>query len=161
MAGPTLDRTDRPDRYQSLSSFFRRDPRRIGSPERDLGRWWRIGTHGPVYRAAWLNQTGELYVTRLDLPQDGAGEVELLGRADDRDQLERVLRGWTDVCHQPDSMTWLRHRAASLEKPATARIRSRKLPRIAVSGRSIQHAKAAFAQINGHTHSSYPLPGQP
>jgi hypothetical protein len=32
-----------------------------------------------------------------------------------------VLEGWQDVCYQPDSMTWLRHRAANLapaEKPA-------------------------------------------
>jgi hypothetical protein len=32
-----------------------------------------------------------------------------------------VMEGWQDVCAQPDSMTWLRHRAASLappEKPA-------------------------------------------
>jgi hypothetical protein len=112
---------DRANRYESLSNFYRADSRRRSSREQDVGLWWRVGAHGPVYRAAWVRETGELYVTRLGTLQDERGEVVVLGRAHERSQLEEVLRGWQDVCPQPDSMTWLRHRAASLEpaeKPA-------------------------------------------
>jgi hypothetical protein len=112
---------DRANRYESLSNFYRADSRRRSSREQDVGLWWRVGAHGPVYRAAWVRETGELYVTRLGPLQDGRGEVLVLGRAQDRNELETVLQGWQDVCPQPDSMTWLRHRAAGLappEKPA-------------------------------------------
>jgi hypothetical protein len=121
MTSPSRELTDRANRYQSLSNFYSADSRRRASRERDVGLWWRVGAHGPVYRAAWVRDTGELYVTRLGPLEDGSGEVVVLGRARDRVQLEEVLQGWQDVCHQPDSMTWLRHRAASLapaEKPA-------------------------------------------
>jgi hypothetical protein len=112
---------DRANRYQSLSNFYRADVRRESSPEQDVGLWWRIGAHGPVYRAAWVRETGELYVTRLGRLQDGSREVVVLGRARDRSQLEAVLEGWQDVCSQPDSMTWLRHRAARLAAPEKPR----------------------------------------
>jgi hypothetical protein len=126
----TLSRAlaDRANRYQSLSNFYRADVRRRSSPEQDVGLWWRIGAHGPVYRAAWIRETGELYVTRLGRLQDGSREVVVLGRARDRSQLEAVLDGWRDVCPQPDSMTWLRHRAARLappEKPRPSLARAR------------------------------------
>jgi hypothetical protein len=107
--------TDRANRYQSLRNFYLADHRRRTSPERDVGLWWRVGVHGPIYRAAWVRETGELYVTRLGPPRDGSGEVVVLGRARDRGQLEDALQGWQDVCPLPDSMTWLRHRAARLE----------------------------------------------
>jgi hypothetical protein len=119
----TLSRAlaDRGNRYQSLSNFYRADSRRRSSREQDVGLWWRVGAYGPVYRAAWVRETGELYITRLGALQDGGGEVVVLGRARDRGELEEALEGWQDVCPQPDSMTWLRHRAAELappEKPA-------------------------------------------
>jgi hypothetical protein len=84
-----------------------------------------------VYRAAWVRDTGELYVTRLGTLEDGSGEVLVLGRAQDRDELEEALEGWQDVCPQPDSMTWLRHRAAALaapEKPAPSLARTSASP---------------------------------
>lgn len=126
----TLSRTltGRADRYQSLCNFYRADVRRRSSREQDIGLWWRIGANGPVYRAAWVRETGELYVTRLGRLQDGEGEVVVLGLARDRSQLEAVLEGWQDVCPQPDSMTWLRHRAARLappQKPAPSLARAR------------------------------------
>jgi hypothetical protein len=117
MTSPSRVLADRANRYESLSNFYRADSRRRSSREQDVGLWWRVGAHGPVYRAAWVRETGELYVTRLGPLQDGGGEVVVLGRARDRGQLEEVLRGWQDVCPQPDSMTWLRHRAAGLEAP--------------------------------------------
>jgi hypothetical protein len=121
MTSPSRELADRANRYQSLSNFYLADRRRRSSRERDVGLWWRVGAHGPIYRAAWVRDTGELYVTRLGPLEDGGGEVLVLGRSRDRGQLEDVLQGWQDVCPQPDSLTWLVHRAASLtppEKPA-------------------------------------------
>ncbi|HEY2398649.1 MAG TPA: hypothetical protein VGH78_06620 [Solirubrobacteraceae bacterium] len=115
----TLTRTlaDRANRYQSLSNFYRADRRRRMSREQDVGLWWRVGAHGPIYRAAWVRETGELYVTRLGGLEHGVGEVLVLGRTGSRDELEAALEGWQDVCPQPDSMTWLQHRAAGLAAP--------------------------------------------
>jgi hypothetical protein len=115
MACQTPDRPDRGVRYRSLSSFYLADPRRIASQERDLGLWWKVGMHGPSYRAAWVRETGELYAARLGMPRE-QGEIHVLGQGSDK-ELEKALEGWTDVCPQPDSMTWLRHRAMSLAEP--------------------------------------------
>jgi len=146
------DRSDRYGRYRSLSNFYLADARRIASRERDLGLWWRVGAHGPMYRAAWVRETGELYVVRLGPAEDGTGEVEVLARARDRNELEHALEGWRDVCRQPDSMTWLRHRSASLAQPEMPRVLSRELPDLALTGRRLQQAKAAFAHTGRRSH---------
>jgi hypothetical protein len=119
MTSPSRELTHRANRYPSLVSFYRADRRRRSSPEQDLGLWWRVGVRGPLYRAAWVRATGELYVTRLGRLQDPGGEVLVLGQARDRGHLETVLKGWRDVCPQPDSMSWLRHRAARLAPAGT------------------------------------------
>ncbi len=142
-------RSDRCGRYRSLSNFYLADPSRIASRERDLGLWWREGVHGPIYRAAWVRDTGELYVVRLGPAQDGTGQVEVLGRARDRNELEHVLEGWRDACPQPDSMTWLRHRTARLAQPEMPRGRSHELPEIALAGRRLQRVRAAVAHRTG------------
>ncbi len=117
MASPSRELADRANRYRSLRNFYLADSRRRSSREQDVGLWWRVGAHGPVYRAAWVRETGELYITRLGRLQDGRGEVLVLARARDRGQLAEALQGWQDVCPQPDSMTWLLHRAAGLPAP--------------------------------------------
>jgi hypothetical protein len=118
MTSQSRELADGANRYRSLRNFYLADSRRRSSREQDVGLWWRVGAHGPVYRAAWVRETGELYITRLGPLQDGRGEVLVLGRARDRSQLEEALEGWQDVCPQPDSMTWLLHRAASLAAAA-------------------------------------------
>jgi hypothetical protein len=112
MACQVQDGPDRGVRYRSLSSFYLADPRRVGSHERDLGLWWKVGLHGPTYRAAWVRETGELHAERLGMPKEH-GEIHVLGRGND-EQLEGALDGWAEICPLPDSMTWLRHRAMSL-----------------------------------------------
>jgi len=71
MTSPSRDLDDRATRYQSLSNFYLADRRRRSSRERDVGLWWRVGAHGPIYRAAWVRDTGELYATRLGPLEDG------------------------------------------------------------------------------------------
>jgi len=54
-----------PRRYASLERFYSADPRRVRSREQDVGLWWRDTTDGPLHRAAWIAETGELYLARL------------------------------------------------------------------------------------------------
>jgi hypothetical protein len=101
-------------RYGSTQSFYAADPRRVASRERDVGLWWRDAADGPLHRAAWVCDTGELYVVRLGPPEQGGGRVEVLARFAEQEQLERALAGWRRRCGEPQSLVWLRERARSL-----------------------------------------------
>jgi hypothetical protein len=103
-----------PTRYRSLANFYTADPRRVLSRERDVGLWWRESAAGPLHRAAWVQDTGELYLVRLGSPDDGGGQVELLAVVEDQERLESVLEGWREQCGAPGSLRWLRERAANL-----------------------------------------------
>jgi RNA polymerase sigma-70 factor, ECF subfamily len=142
MACQISDRPDQVVRYRSLSNFYLADPRRIASQERDLGLWWRIGMHGPTYRAAWVRDTGELYAARLGMPKE-QGEVHVLGRGS-AEELEEAIVGWADICPQPDSMTWLRHRAMSLAQIQTPRALSREQRELALAGPRAQQTQTAL-----------------
>jgi hypothetical protein len=100
--------------YPSLASFYAADERRIDSRELDVGLWWRQGADGPLHRAAWVTDTGELYLVRLGPSGEGGGAVEVLATVRQRERLERALAGWRERCGQPRSLAWLRERAAVL-----------------------------------------------
>ena len=102
------------ERYRSLARFYSADTRRIHSRELDVGLWWREHPASPLHRAAWVSDTGELYLVRLGPSDQGGGEVEILALVPDRERLERVLQGWRERCGEPHSLTWLRQRAADL-----------------------------------------------
>jgi RNA polymerase sigma-70 factor (ECF subfamily) len=152
MACQISDRPDQVVRYRSLSNFYLADPRRIASQERDLGLWWRIGMHGPTYRAAWVRDTGELYAARLGMPKE-QGEVHVLGRGSAA-ELEEVIAGWADICPQPDSMTWLRHRAMSLARIQTPRALSREQRELALAGPRAQQGKTALIDTDQRQQST-------
>jgi hypothetical protein len=101
-------------RYGSLASFYTADPRRVDSRECDVGLWWREAPDGPLHRAAWVSDTGELYLVRLGPPEQGGGRVEVLATIAEHERLERVLEGWRERCGEPRSLTWLRERAARI-----------------------------------------------
>jgi len=101
-------------RYRSMARFYAADPRRRASRERDVGLWWRDAADGPLHRAAWVCDTGELYLVRLGPSEEGGGVVELLARVDDGERLERALAGWRERCGAPSSLSWLRERARRL-----------------------------------------------
>ena len=101
-------------RYPSLASFYAADARRSDSRELDVGLWWRQDADGPLHRAAWVKDTGELYLVRLGPSPEGGGAVELLATVSQRELLERVFAGWRERCGQPGSLAWLRGRAAVL-----------------------------------------------
>lgn len=101
-------------RYGSLSSFYTADQRRVHSRECDVGLWWRESADGPLHRAAWVRDTGELYLVRLGPPEQGGGRVEVLAIVAEHEQLERALAGWRKRCGEPQSLAWLRERAKGL-----------------------------------------------
>jgi len=105
-------------RYPSPSSFYLADQRRMPSREVDVGLWWRDGQAGALHRAAWIRDTGELYLMRLGPPEEGGGEVELLAVVADEQRLERALQGWREACRREDSLPWLRERVALLRDRA-------------------------------------------
>lgn len=107
-------RRARSARYDSLQSFYAADQRRVQSRERDVGLWWRESADGPLHRAAWVRDTGELYLVRLGPPEQGGGRVEVLATMLEHEQLERALAGWRKRCGEPQSLVWLRERARSL-----------------------------------------------
>jgi hypothetical protein len=106
-------------RYESLARFYNADARRLHSREHDVGLWWRDAADGPLHRAAWVGDTGELYLVRLGPAADGGGRVEVLASVAERELLERVLAGWRERCGQPQSLRWLRERV-SLTRLASA-----------------------------------------
>lgn len=107
-------------RYSSLSAFYIADQRRVESKESDVGLWWREAVDGPLHRAAWVKDTGELYLTRLGPAEEGGGEVEVLAVLDDEEYLGKVLRGWRQQCGRPGSLAWLRERAEAVGRRARA-----------------------------------------
>ncbi len=94
--------------YRSLANFYIADPRRVSSRELDVGLWWRESPDGPLHRAAWVNDTGELYLVRLGPESGGGGRVEVLATVAEQERLEGMLEGWREHCGQPHSLSWLR-----------------------------------------------------
>ncbi len=99
----------------SVRAFYAADPRRRGSAERDFGLRWRSAT-GATYRAAWIEETGELYAVRHS-GTDEKAEVTVLARAG-AEVLDRALAGWRRICDgdSAGSYEWLVERASSARR---------------------------------------------
>ena len=93
--------------YPSIAAFVREDSARLHSPELDLGLHWR--DRGSLYRAAWIEDTGEVYLVQLGAPDEGGGHVELLAGGLMWAELEAALRGWREA-HDQSELQWLRDR---------------------------------------------------
>lgn len=126
---PTLTRA-KPGSYResevtwaSLDDFLADRPQRMDSRESDFGLLWRRSGSGTTHRAAWIEDTGELYLVQSGAPGTGGGHVELLA-VTDRTGIESALAGWEPASKRPGSLQWLRQRAARLPRPSRRRPRS-------------------------------------
>ena len=105
--------------YPSLEAFYAADWRRRHSRERDVGLLWRDLGHA-VFRAAWVQETGELYLFAYGTPEDGGGTVDVLEPRFGVRQLELTFAGYRDVCGRPGSLFWLLDRAGGSAFPRAA-----------------------------------------
>ena len=94
--------------FPCLIAFVRAHPARLHSRERDFGLLWRDGA--AAYRAAWIEDTLELYIVQLGSPDQGGGHVRLLATDASLDQVESALTGWQDAISDSFSVNWLRER---------------------------------------------------
>ena len=97
--------------YLTLNAFYSADRRRLRLRERDVGLAWR-GEDGTTFRAAWVQETGEVYLFRHGAPIAGGGRVDLLRRRFGLGELQRVLTGYRDVCGRPGSLSWFLDRTS-------------------------------------------------
>ena len=98
--------------HPTLGEFYLADVRRLTSPERDLGLWWRtMSFNGPSFRAAYVVDTGEIYVMQHEgLP--GGGRVEVIAHRPSVAAVLDDLDGMEDICGEPGSLWWLLDRLA-------------------------------------------------
>jgi hypothetical protein len=143
------------DTYASMDDFVRADPTRLASREVDFGVLWRERSSASrSYRAAWIEQTGELYVVQAGPPAEGGGHVEVLGTTD-RARVEAALRGWQDEYPREGSLAWIRSRARGLP-------RRRSLRRAAALGATLiaLGAPAAVHQADRSPSAQGPVAGE-
>jgi hypothetical protein len=101
--------------HASMDDFVTSDARRLLSPEVDFGLYWREREPGATHRAAWIEETGELYAVKAGPERLGGGHVEVLATADRR-RIDEALEGWEEQCGRAGSMDWLRGRAAGVAR---------------------------------------------
>jgi hypothetical protein len=97
--------------FRSLLDFLCQRPQRRSSREHDVGLHWRDG--GTLYRAAFIEETGELYLVQLGAADEGGGHVELLAGDLAQDRLDEALNGWRTEQDADHSLDWLRERVRS------------------------------------------------
>jgi hypothetical protein len=103
--------------FPSLAAFYEADRRRRHSRERDVGLAWR-GAAGDTFRAAWVQETGEVYLFRHGHPAHGGGTVDVLARRFGVGELQAALSGYQHVCGQPASLDWFLDRTALIHAAA-------------------------------------------
>jgi hypothetical protein len=92
-----------PRSHASFADFVAADPRRSASASAHvpLGDWWRA-VEGSSYRAAWVPETGELYIVN-----HCGGRVRVIGAPLGAGELAARLDGWRNVVGRYASVEWL------------------------------------------------------
>ena len=97
--------------FGSIEAFYAADARRRRSRERDVGLMWR-GPADTTFRAAWVQETGEVYLAKHGHPAEGGGTVDVLARRFGLGELHAALRGYAEVCGRAGSLAWFLERTA-------------------------------------------------
>jgi hypothetical protein len=105
--------------HPSLEAFYAADRRRRHSRERDVGLFWR-GRGASTFRAAWIQETGEVYLFRHGLPADGGGTVDLVERRFGLGELHTAIRGYGEICGRRDSLAWFLDRVGARQLATAA-----------------------------------------
>jgi hypothetical protein len=105
--------------YPSIEAFYAEDPRRLNSRERDIGLYWRSG-RSVTFRAAWVHETGEIYLFRHGSPFEGGGTVKVVRRRFSLYEVQRELRGYREVVGRRESLAWFLDRVGEPSVPAAA-----------------------------------------
>ena len=106
--------------FGSIEAFYTADARRRHSRERDVGLMWR-GAAETSFRAAWVQETGEVYLCEHGHPADGGGTVSLLARRFGLGELHATLPGYAQVCGRAGSLAWLLERVEPVSGRALSR----------------------------------------
>src|SRR4029078_11983767 len=103
----------------SLGAFYAADLRRDLPRGHDLGLWW-LGDdwHAPRFRAAWVAQTGELYLMQHE-GTPGGGRLDGVPPPPALNEIENRVEGWRDVVGEWGSVPCLRDRLGlpAVEEP--------------------------------------------
>jgi hypothetical protein len=78
-----------------------------------MGIVWR-GPGGATFRAAWVQETGEVYLFQHGHPLDGGGTVSVIERRFGLCELQRALQGFREVCGRAGSLVWFLERVAAV-----------------------------------------------
>ena len=105
--------------YPSLGAFYTADGRRRHSRERDVGLMWRAES-GHTFRAAWVQETGEVYLVKHGHPMEGGGTVDVLARRFGLGELHVALRGYADIVGRRGSLAWFLDRTTLQRAAAVA-----------------------------------------
>jgi len=101
-------------RFSSIEEFYADNEVRRNSPEADYGVWWTSPRDPGYWRVSYIQATGEVYAVLVR-----GGTVEILGTVSpDTDAvgevyyryLNRILKGWADVCGTATSLEWVRRK---------------------------------------------------
>ena len=97
-----------------IEEFYDQDPRRRASDEIEFGREW---SNDRRFEVSWIADTGEVYVmaepySRHEISTESV-TVEVLGVIDGGDAINSALAGWEEAMAKPESLAWVRERAAA------------------------------------------------
>ena len=117
-----------------IEQFYSADERRRQSAEVEFGNAW-FDAKGNRYELSWVEDTGELYAMLELVPEADTwtpfGDIEvedvktdslvvtILGTIATRDEVEKLLEGWTDHMPDEDGVHWVADRlqAAGVARP--------------------------------------------
>lgn len=110
--------------YPSIEAFYADRGGEL-RPELDFGVWWTGERHFPRYRVSVVHYTGDLYVLDLysktvellaTLPHSCEMPARVLDHCESccYELAKRLLTGWTDHIHEPNSLQWVREALAEV-----------------------------------------------